>query len=116
MRIKAKQKDSSGLTLVELLAVVSILGVLAAVVVSRVTASSKDANRNACYVNIGDIEMQVQLFRRNEGSWPANDLSDMIPPGETEYFPQGLPSCPYDGSAYTIDASTHRVQGHNHGP
>jgi general secretion pathway protein G len=105
-----------GLTLVEVLAVVSILGILAAMVVSRVTANSEDTNRNACYVNIGDIEMQVELFRRNEGSWPADNLSDIIPPGETDYFPSGLPVCPYDGSAYTINSSTHRVEGHSHGP
>ena len=31
-----------------------------------------------------------------------------------EYFPEGLPSCPVDGSSYTFDSATETITGHNH--
>ena len=106
--------STHGLTLVELMAIVAIIGVLAGLVIPRITADSSSAKKNACYVIKGDIEVQVQRFYRNEGSWPATSLADMAPPGTYEYFPDGLPVCPVDGSSYAIDASTHEVVGHTH--
>ena len=103
-----------GISLVEILAVVSIVGVLAAIAIPRITTNGDEAKRNACFATQGDIEMQVQLYYRNENAWPATNLSDMQPPGSYAYFPQGTPLCPVDGSAYTIDPTTHDVIGHSH--
>ncbi len=94
------------------MAVVAILGILAALVVPRLARPQDDAKRSACYANKGDIELQVRLWRRNNGSYPAADLSDVG--ADTSYFPSGLPVCPVDGAAYTIDTTTGRVMGHTH--
>lgn len=102
------------LSLVELLAVVAIIGVLAAVAISRIVASSDESRRQACFAIQGDIELQVQLYYRNQNTWPATDLSDMQPPATYAYFPDGTPTCPVDGSPYSIDAATHEVVGHSH--
>lgn len=104
-------------SLLELLAVVTLLGLLAALILPRVTMNKATTNTNACDVNQGHIEVQVQRWKRQHGSWPANDLSDMLPsssPPQYEYFPDGLPVCPVDGTAYTLDLNTHHVTGHNH--
>ncbi len=107
-------KRCRGMSLVEMLSIVAILGALAAVTVPRVMTSSSSTKSNACFVQKGEIELQVQLYLRNAGAWPATNLSNMIPPGTYTYFPSGLPVCPVDGSAYTIDATTHKVIGHTH--
>ena len=101
-----------GVSLLQLLAVVAILGVLSAVVLHRVFLPRDTVRQNACYVLKGQIELQTQLWFRQQGSWPATDLSDIGT--DPDYFPEGLPICPVDGSAYSLDSNTHRVMGHIH--
>jgi prepilin-type N-terminal cleavage/methylation domain-containing protein len=110
--IRVWSRTSNGFTLTELVAVVAILGVLAALIVPRVMGHHDTAKRAACYANQSGIEMQVKLFHRNTGAYPAADLSNIS--GNTVYFPSGLPVCPVDGSAYTIDTSSGLVTGHTH--
>jgi general secretion pathway protein G len=101
-----------GFSLIEMLIVVTLVGILAAIVVSRTSQPTDAAKENSCAVNRGNIEIQAQLWLRNNGSWPAADLSDIG--ADTDYFPDGLPTCPVDGSAYVFDSATQRVTGHNH--
>jgi len=99
-------------SLAELLAVVVILGIVAAYVVPRLGAHQASAKGNACRANQGEIELQVKLWYRNHGAYPAANLSDIG--GNTDYFPEGLPTCPVNGTAYTIDTTTGLVTGHTH--
>jgi prepilin-type N-terminal cleavage/methylation domain-containing protein len=98
-------------SMVELLAVVAVLGVVAFVMVPRLTSGGAPAKSAACKTHKGDIEVQVELWRHNTGGLPATNLSNIGV--DLNYFPSGLPVCPVDGSAYTIDA-TGRIVGHNH--
>jgi prepilin-type N-terminal cleavage/methylation domain-containing protein len=99
-------------SLVELMAVVAILGVLAALIVPRVIGHYDSAKRTACFANQAEIELQTKLWLRTNGSYPAGDLSNIG--ASTSYFPEGVPSCPVDGSAYTIDTTSGLVIGHTH--
>jgi len=101
-----------GLSLVELMAVLAILALLAAVILPRVVGESDASRAAACHTYQGDIEVQAELWMHNSGSWPAANLSNIG--ADVNYFPEGLPTCPVDGTAYTIDANTGRVIGHNH--
>jgi type II secretory pathway pseudopilin PulG len=92
--------------------VLSLLGLLAALIVPRVVSHHDDAMKAACEVNQGEIELQVKLWRRNVGTYPPADLSNIG--ANQAYFPQGLPTCPVDGSAYTIDTTSGTVTGHTH--
>lgn len=105
-------KRREGLSLVELMAVVSILAAIAAMVLPRIVNHRSAADTAANEVYKGEIDLQCHLWRRANGSWPAVDLNDIG--ASTDYFPEGLPTCPVDGAAYTIDAATGRVTGHNH--
>jgi type II secretory pathway pseudopilin PulG len=97
---------------VELMAAVVILAIVAAYIIPRVGAYMATANQNACWTNQGDVELQVQLWRRNHGSYPQAGLGDIG--SDPAYFPEGLPTCPVDGTAYTIDTTTGLVVGHEH--
>ena len=101
-----------GFTLLELIAVVVILGIIAGVVTARLSGNSFDCKSNACYVNKTDIEVQAELWYRNKGSWPAEDLSDIG--ADIAYFPEGLRLCPVDGTGYVLDGATNEVTGHEH--
>jgi prepilin-type N-terminal cleavage/methylation domain-containing protein len=96
----------------ELMAVLAILGVLAALVLPRVGVHQAASKNAACCANQGDIELQVKLWKRNTGSLPAANLSDIG--ANNSYFPSGVPACPVDGTAYTIDTTTGLVNGHTH--
>src|SRR5262245_26742499 len=103
---------SSAFSLTEMMAVLAILCILAAVIVPRLSAHQDKGKKSACYANKGDIELQVKLWKRNKSSLPAANLSDIG--ADTSYFPGGLPVCPVDGTAYTINTTTGRITGHTH--
>lgn len=105
-------RQPSAFSLWELMAVVAILGILAASIVPRLANHQTAAKKSACYANKGDIELQAKLWRRNKGTYPLANLSDIG--ADTSYFPGSLPVCPVDGTAYTIDTTTGRVSGHTH--
>ena len=109
---KIKSVRRAGLSLLEMLAVVVLMGVLAAIVIPRFSTNALEAKRNACFVNKGNIEVQCQLWLRQKNANPAANLSDVG--ANTSYFPEGLPTCPVDGTSYTIDTTTLRVTGHTH--
>jgi len=61
----------SGFTLVELLLVVCILGILAAVVIPNIMGHDEEARRQATRTSIGAIEQAVQIFAmRHNGKLP----------------------------------------------
>ena len=101
-----------GLSLLELLAALTILGVLAAVIVPRLTGGSADTKRQSCHVQVGVIEIQAALWKRERGTWPRTDLADIG--SDRGFFPEGLPRCPVDQTSYAIDPLTGRVTGHGH--
>lgn len=101
------QRKKSGFSLLELLAVVTILGIIAAVIVPRVTVSSDNAKQKVRDHHKATINAAVERYYVNTGSWPADDLSDIGV--DVNYFPDGIPTNPVDSSAYTLNATTHRV-------
>src|SRR6476646_2254432 len=95
----------SGFSLMELLAVVTILGIIAAIIVPRVAVSSDTAKQKTSAHNKAEINAAVERWYVEKGAWPANNLSDIGADGN--YFPDGLPTNPVDGSAYTLNATSH---------
>jgi general secretion pathway protein G len=102
-----KRGERNGFSLMELLAVVTILGIIAAIIVPRVAVSSDTAKQKVNAHNKATINAAVERWYIETGAWPANDLSDIE--ADTDYFPEGIPTNPVDGSAYTLNAATHRV-------
>ncbi len=105
-------------SLMELLAVVVILGLIATLVLPRVISGTDVAKDKTCYHNRGEINITVEQYYLHTGNWPATDLSDIG--ADPNYFPDGLPTCPVSGAPYRIDGTNHRVVGHessaNHSP
>ncbi len=106
MKIR-KRNNKRGFSLLELLAVVTILGIIAAIIVPRVTVSSATAKQRVMEHHKATINSAVERYYVNIGSWPADNLSDIGV--DINYFPDGIPVNPVDLSAYTLNATTHRV-------
>src|SRR4051812_14617593 len=107
-----KHLQRQAFSLTELMAVMAILGVLAVLIVPRVAGHQATSNKAACYAIQGEIELQVKLWKRANAAYPAANLSDIG--ANTTYFPSGVPVCPVDGTAYTINTTTGLVNGHTH--
>src|SRR5262245_57854269 len=97
----------TGFSLMELLAVVTILGIIAAIIVPRVTVSSDTAKQKVNAHNKATINAAVERWYIEKGSWPANNMYDIG--ADTNYFPDGLPTNPTNGTDYSLNATTHRV-------
>ena len=101
-----------GHSLVELLAVVVMLAVIAAVVFARFGNYTAEGHESACYVIQGEIEVQAQLWYRDQAAWPAANLSGFG--SNTKYFPDGhLPLCP-TGGVYSFNSLTGEVSCTHH--
>lgn len=97
-----------GLSLLELMLVVVLVSVIASLIVHRASQSTDMAKCRACHHNRTEINAAIERFGVSEGSYPS-DLTDLVAP---EYFPEGVPTCPISGATYSINATTHRVDGH----
>jgi prepilin-type N-terminal cleavage/methylation domain-containing protein len=103
----SRQTKRAGFSFMELLAVVTILGIIAAIIVPRVTVSSDTAKAKVNLHSKATINSAVERWYVEKGAWPATDLSDIG--ADISYFPSGIPTNPVDGSSYTLNATTHRV-------
>src|SRR4249920_177250 len=99
-RVSSKRR---GFSLLELLAVVTILGVIAAIIVPRVTTSSTTAKTKVRDHQKATINAAVERYYIDNNTWPANDLSDIS--ANINYFPSGIPTNPVDGTSYSLNAT-----------
>gem|GEM_PF-280166 len=106
-------KKRLAFSLLELLAVVTILGILAVIVLPRIGSTIGIAKEKSCFYNRATINSAVERYYIEHSVWPANDLSDIG--ADPNYFPEGIPVCPVTGVKYKLNAATHRVNGHTGG-
>ncbi len=110
-RVMKPQVQRGGSSLLELLAVVVILGILASIVIGRILVTAKTTKENACARNIAEINRALERYYFDNGVW-AGDLTTIASSPE---FPDGIPTCPVSGAAYIVDGATHRISGHASG-
>ena len=106
MKVRKANRKRSGFSLLELLAVVTILGIIAVVVIPRISVSAGTAKQNAHQQNLAEINSAVERWYFEKGSWPA-DINAIG--ADASYFPDGLPTNPVTGAAYSLD-NNHRAQ------
>jgi len=94
-----------GFSLLELLAVVTILGIIAVVVIPRISVSGKAARQEANRQNISEINSAIERYYFANNVFPANLTSLNV----ATYFPSGIPTIPGTTTAYVIDATSNRV-------
>jgi len=67
-----RTRNSTGFTLVEILIVVVILGILAAIVIPQFTSASDDAKGASLYTQLQTIRSQLELYQvQHNGDYPT---------------------------------------------
>lgn len=98
-------------SLLELLAVVTIIGILATIVIPRIGSSTQKAKVHACHQYRAEINSAAERYFFDHGK-PPSVLSDLE--NNLDYLPDKAPVCPVTKEPYTLDSATGRVLGHDH--
>src|ERR1035437_34536 len=101
-----KNIRKAGFTLVEIMIVVAIIGLLAAIAIPNFVKARQTAQTNACINNLRVIDGAKQQWGLEKGqiSTATPQSTDLVPylgrAGST------MPNCPLGGVGYTINALT----------
>ncbi len=106
-----RNTNERGFTFIEIMVVVAILAILAALVVPRIMGRTDEAKRTAAKVQIRNIEGALQLYKLDNGVYPSTEqgLKALIEKPAVDVVPKKwkiggyLPNLPKDpwGNAYT---------------
>lgn len=72
--LRSVHPSRRGMTLVEILAVVVVLGLLASILVVNFSGSFGKAKHEIARTGIGQLAQRLEIYRLEKGEWPTSDV------------------------------------------
>ena len=96
------KKMLKGFTLVEIMIVVAIIAILAAVAIPNFIKYRNESQKSSCISNMKQLQTAGEQLCIQEGANTTPTLAQLC--GSDKYV-KTTPVCPYDKSSYTIENS-----------
>ena len=103
--MKINTSRNAGFTLVEIMIVVAIIGLLAAIAIPNFVKARNTSQTNACINNMRQIDSGIQQWALETGQ---SDSAVATSANVAPYAKGGYPTCPASGT-YTIGATVATV-------
>ncbi|GHS90457.1 type II secretion system protein G [Synergistales bacterium] len=90
-------KRRAGFTLIEIMVVVVIVGLLAAIVVPNVVSRAEEARRTTARTQIESIASSIEMYRLHNGNYPTTQqgLDALVKKPTAAPIPKKYPNEPY---------------------
>jgi len=94
---KKYARDQRGITLIEMMVVIVILGILATIIFTRVSDRPEQARRTKAAVEIRQIQTALELFKLDNGFFPSTEqgLEALVSIPTTGKIPTNYPESGY---------------------
>lgn len=93
------RRNSKAFTLVEILIVVVILGILAAIVVPQFTNATQDAQAGNLKTQLSSLNSQIELYRARNNSYPDFSQATVWDDLKTGGYIKAAPVNPFNNSS-----------------
>ncbi len=100
--------NRKGFTLVEIMIVVAIIGILAAIAIPNFLRSRKESLKNSCIANMKQIEGAIEQYMLAGNASLPGDVATLCGAADTKFL-KVEPKCPSGTAVYVIPAAGARV-------
>jgi prepilin-type N-terminal cleavage/methylation domain-containing protein len=111
-----KSADRRAFTLIEIITVVAVIGILAAVAITSFMSAQRTARKNACITNLKQIQAVINTWALDTGSGSdaTFTMADLVP-GYIKVWPkEGTADYPLPGAIGAIPACPNAAVNTDH--
>ena len=103
--MKKLLKNQKGFTLVELMIVIVIVGILAAVAVPIYQSNIKKAKMSECDAALGTIRTSLRVYFAEHGTYPANASGTLATAAHLDINDNDLQGTYFNPGNYTVESA-----------